>query len=82
MQGGYWSLEKRQDDLHKMEQEWQKTLAVFSSLYPDITNTESVQVRWLHVISSVKQTSSDTVWSCDASLTAYWTYTDSNSSGD
>eukprot|EP00891_Asterochloris_glomerata_P001529 jgi/Astpho2/1529/fgenesh1_pg.00026_%23_25_t len=42
-QGGYWTLEKRQPDLHRMPAEWRRTVASFAGSFPQVFQCPSVQ---------------------------------------
>ncbi len=44
LQGGYWTLEKRQPDLHRMPAEWRRTVASFAGSFPQVFQRPSVQV--------------------------------------
>ena len=44
LQGGYWTLDKRQADLHRMPAEWRRTVASFAGSFPQVFRRPSVQV--------------------------------------
>ena len=43
-QGGYWTLDKRHPDLHRMAAEWRRTVASFAGNFPQVFRRPSVQV--------------------------------------
>ena len=43
VQGAYWTLEKRRDDLHNMHKEWNKVVLGFTETFPDIFTRRSVK---------------------------------------
>ena len=44
LQGGYWTLDKRQADLYRMAAEWRRTMASFAGSFPQVFQRPSVQV--------------------------------------